>query len=162
VSPDQLLRMLEATPLARTIAENEILFPWIECLHVLAITLVVGTVFFVDLRLIGLAAREDGDGDLTGELLRLTWGAFVLAAITGFLLFSTKAASYAHNPPFLAKLVLLALAGANMAVFHLITGRSRGTAEAAPAPAERIAGALSLTLWVGVVTCGRLVGFTMR
>jgi hypothetical protein len=162
VSPDQLLRTLEATSLARTIAENEILFPWIECLHVLAITLVVGTVLLVDLRLIGLAARDDGDGDLIGELLRLTWGAFVLAAITGFLLFSAKAASYAHNPPFLAKLVLLALAGTNMAVFHLITGRSRGTAAAAPAPAERIAGALSLTLWVGVVTCGRLVGFTMR
>lgn len=161
MSLDQLLRSLEATPLARTIAENEILFPWIECLHVLAITLVVGTIFFVDLRLLGLAAGSARE-DLTAELLRLTWGAFALAALTGALLFSSKAASYAHNRFFLTKLVLLALAGANMAVFRLVTGRSAADARAAPPPAARIAGALSIALWVGVVACGRLVGFTMR
>jgi hypothetical protein len=160
VSLDQLLRSLEATLLARTIAENEILFPWIECLHVLAITLVVGTIFFVDLRLLGLAAGSARE-DLTAELLRLTWGAFALAALTGALLFSSKAASYAHNRIFLTKLVLLALAGTNMAVFHL-SGRSAADAGAAPPPAARIAGALSIALWVGVVACGRLVGFTMR
>lgn len=55
---DPILRWLEATSVAQAIAEGESLFPWIECIHVLAITLVVGSIAIVDLRLIGFASRD--------------------------------------------------------------------------------------------------------
>jgi hypothetical protein len=161
MSFDALLRWLEATTIATTIAENDVLFPWIESVHVLAITLVVGSIFIVDLRLIGWASLDRAAHDLTKEVLPLTWGAFTLAAITGLLLFAAKATNYGHNTLFLTKLVLLALAGLNM-IFHVVTGREIENWGTASPLTARIAGGISLALWIGVVTCGRWVGFTLR
>jgi len=62
---DALLRALEATSVATVIRENESLFPWIESLHVLAITMVIGSIAIVDLRLIGLASLERAAARLT-------------------------------------------------------------------------------------------------
>jgi hypothetical protein len=159
---DALLGWLEATRMATTIAENDVIFPWIESVHVLAITLVVGSIFIVDLRLIGWASLDRAAHDLLSEVLPITWGAFTLAASTGFLLFAAKATTYGHNALFLTKLALVALAGLNMAAFHIFTNRDIAHWGTASPPTARIAGAISLLLWIGVVTCGRWVGFTLR
>ena len=55
---DPGLKWLEATALATEIRENEILFPWVESVHVLAIALVVGSISILDLRLLGLALGQ--------------------------------------------------------------------------------------------------------
>ena len=55
---DRALEWLQSTPIAVTVAENDILFPWIESVHVLAIVLVVGTISIVDLRLLGMASLD--------------------------------------------------------------------------------------------------------
>ena len=88
---DALLRALEATSVATVIRENESLFPWIESLHVLAITMVIGSIAIVDLRLIGLASLERAAARLTSDVLPCTWAAFAGAVITGSLLFSSNA-----------------------------------------------------------------------
>ena len=162
---DALLRALEATSLATAIRENESLFPWIESLHVLAITLVVGSIAIVDLRLIGLASLDRAAARLTSDVLPCTWAAFALAVITGSLLFCSNAFNYAHNSYFQAKFIFLSLAGLNMAVFHLGVGRAiahwGASPQTTPLPA-RIAGAASLLLWIGVVAFGRWTGFTLH
>ena len=53
---NDILILLHSSPLALTVRENELLFPWIEALHVLAIALVFGSIALVDLRLIGVRA----------------------------------------------------------------------------------------------------------
>jgi hypothetical protein len=85
----------------------------------------------------------------------------VLAAITGSLLFVSAATKYYGNTPFRFKLVLLALAGINMIVFHLIGYRSVARWDhALQTPrAAKIAAVLSLLLWSGVVISGRMIGF---
>ncbi len=87
----------------------------------------------------------------------------MLAAITGSLLFVSKSTSYVANPYFLWKLVLLALAGLNMMYLHLTTWRTVQHWELDPSfpPAAKVAGWLSLIFWVGVVFCGRAIGFTL-
>jgi hypothetical protein len=162
MSFDALLRWLEATTIATSVAENDLLFPWIESVHVLAITLVVGSIFVVDLRLIGWAWLDRAAYLLTREVLPLTWGAFTLAVTTGLLLFVAKATNYGHSTLFLSKLTLLALAGLNMAVFHSGIGREIERWGSASPLAARIAGGISLALWIGVVACGRWVGFTLH
>jgi hypothetical protein len=159
---DALLRWLEATTIATTIAESDTFFPWIEAVHVLAITLVVGSIFIVDLRLIGWASLDRAAHDLMGEVLPITWAAFALAAITGLLLFAAKATTYGHNALFLTKLTLVALAGLNMAAFHIVAGGKIGSWGTTSPLSARIAGGISLVLWIAVVTCGRWVGFTLR
>jgi len=161
---DPSLQWLQATSIATAIRENEILFPWIESLHVLAIVLVVGTISIVDLRLIGVASLDRPVNRLMGDVLPYTWGAFVVAATTGSLLFSSDAMTYAHNSYFLAKMVLLGLAGINMTAFHLFIGRDieRWNAQTQPPLAAKAAGAVSLGLWISVVACGRWIGFTIH
>ena len=58
------------------------------------------------------------------SILPLTWGAFVLAVAAGSLLFISHASKYLENRFFIAKITLIALAGVNMAVFHLIGARN--------------------------------------
>jgi hypothetical protein len=161
---DDGLAWLQATAVARTISENEILFPWIESVHVLAIVLVVGTISIVDLRLLGVASIERNAGRVMRDVLPCTWGAFIVAAITGSLLFSSNATTYAHNFFFRGKLVLLALAGLNMAVFHFIGvgDIARWGAAARTPPAARASAAVSLLIWISVVAFGRWIGFTLH
>ena len=161
---DALLRALAATSVATAIRENDALFPWVEAVHVLAITLVVGFIAIVDLRLIGLASLERALSRLTAEVLPCVWAAFVVAAISGLLLFSSNAVTYAHNGYFQLKFVFMALAGVNMAVFHLFIGRDIerwGVSPHTTPLRARMVGAVSLLLWIGVVTFGRWVGFTL-
>ena len=161
---DPSLEWLRATAVATAIRENELLFPWIESFHVLAIVLVVGTISIVDFRLLGLASRNRPLHRLMRDVLPYTWGAFVLAAITGALLFSSNATTYAHNFFFRGKLVLLAATGLNMAIFHLFGMRNIelwGTTKQTPLMAKT-AGAVSLLLWICVVAFGRWIGFSLH
>src|SRR5436305_11986775 len=102
---DGFLHWLYATGIAAEIRENDSLFPWVESVHVLAITLVVGSIAIVDLRLVGFASLERAAVRLTSDVLPWTWGAFALAALSGGLLFSSSAFTYAHNSYFQLKFV---------------------------------------------------------
>ncbi len=164
MSFDGILQWLESTPIAVAISEGDTLFPLLEAIHVLAITMVVGSILIVDLRLVGLASNGRRVERVLGEVLPLTWSAFAVAACSGLLLFASKAVTYGHNAFFLRKMVLLALAGINMLVFHLVTGRDIAVSSAGTAPplAAKVAGFTSMALWFGIVACGRWVGFTLH
>ena len=161
---DAALRWLQMTPVAKTISENEIIFPWIESIHVLAIVIVVGSISIVDLRLLGVASLDRAVRRLMGDVLPLTWTAFAVAAVTGSLLFSSDAFNYGHNFFFRGKLILLCLAGLNMALFHAVGAEdiARWGATRQTPPGAKAAGAASLVVWAAVVACGRLIGFTVR
>ena len=158
----KLCQWLENTPVAHWISESDFGFVSIETVHVLALTAVVGTISVVDLRLLNLASRHRTVLALSTEVLPITWGAFVVAVISGGLLFATKATQYIDNIPFLLKMLGLALAGVNMFVFHHFSYRKveNWDAEAAHPHAASIAAVLSLALWTGVIVCGRWIGFT--
>ncbi len=159
-----LISVLENSGLADNIRENDILFPLIESVHVLAICLVVGSILAVDLRLLGLAWIHRSVSSVTRGVLPLTWGAFVVAVGSGGLMFISNATKYLGNGFFIAKMILIAVAGLNMAMFHLISAKDLPLWEnerRLPLPA-RLAGGLSILLWVTVVACGRWIGFTME
>jgi len=158
-----LLTWMEATRLAEFMRESEWAFPAVESVHVIALALVIGTIAIVDLRLLGLASTNRAYSELAGQVLPWTWGAFVLAAISGALMFIGQPRAYFDNVAFRIKFVLMLLTGINMLTFQLLT--SRGAAEwdrepAAPL-AGRIAATLSLVFWIAIVFFGRRIGFTM-
>lgn len=159
---NEFLTQLEATSVATAVRENTWLFPTIESLHVLAISLVVGTIMIVDFRLINVASRRRPVSEIMREVLPYTWVAFCCALITGGLLFSSAAVKYAHNPPFLFKMLLLLVAGTNMAAFHLGSGRKIALwdRDIMTPTGARVAGGLSILIWVSVVALGRWIGFT--
>jgi hypothetical protein len=163
VQPHDLIAFLEQSPLAEAIREDDLLFPLIESVHVLAICLVVGSISIVDLRLLGFASIQRPVGRLTREILPYTWGAFAVAVAAGSLLFISHASKYLENGFFVAKLVLIGIAGLNMLLFHFIGAKDMPRWENDPKPPfpARFAGGLSLLLWIAVVATGRWIGFTM-
>jgi hypothetical protein len=158
-----LLNSLQQSWLAVSIAESSWAFPAIEMVHVIALTLTIGTVLVVDLRLLGLASIKQRYQALRRDVLPWTWLAFCAAVASGCLMFISQATEYYENDAFRVKLVLLLLAGINMLVFELIIARGAAVWDhGTPVPrAGKIAALLSLALWIAIVYFGRRVGFTM-
>ena len=157
-----LLKYLEATGLATKIRDSVFLFPMIESTHVIGLALVFGTIAVIDLRLLGLASTHRSFQQMWSDILKWTWAAFALTALTGSLMFTTNASVYYHNFYFRTKMVLLALTGINMLFFELTAGRTIrnwDTAPSAPRAGKAVA-ALSLIMWIGIICVGRLIGFT--
>jgi hypothetical protein len=160
---DTLFQRLHETQIASAIRENANAFPWIESVHVLSITLVFGTILIVDLRMLGYAAHRRGLRRLILDMLPFTWAAFVIAVVTGSLMFISNAVTYASNPQFQWKMLAILAAGINMAIFHMTAHRRIADwDEAVPTPlSARLSGATSLVLWMVVIVLGRFVGFTL-
>jgi hypothetical protein len=158
-----VLSAVEDTGVAGFVRENPFAFPGLEAVHVAAIMLVVGSIFMLDLRLIGVASRNHAVTKLADEVLPWTWASFLIAVITGALLFTGQAGAYATNLQFQLKMGLMVLAGLNMLLFHFVTWRSvHDWNTTTPTPiAARLAGLLSLAFWIAVVICGRWVGWTV-
>ena len=112
-----------------------------------------GTIAVVDLRLLGVALRREPVSDVLQQVLPWTWAGFVLMFATGALLVASEAVKLYSSLFFRIKLALLIVAGVNMLVFH----RSRST----PARAK-LAGALSLTCWIGIIAMGRAIGYETK
>jgi hypothetical protein len=156
------LQSLENSGLAASLRYSLYLFPFLESIHVMALALVFGTILVVDLRMLGLASTHRPFSRISSELLKITWSAFGVSALTGALMFVTNARVYFHNTSFRVKMLLLLLAGINMAVFHLTAGRSPVRWDRDPAAPRlgRLTAAVSISLWVAIIVAGRVIGFT--
>jgi len=160
----EMLERLGQTGLATTISENALIFPWLEVCHVIAITTVLGTIFIVDLRLLGLASTSLRVSRLTRVVLPVTWIAFCFAALTGGLMFLSQPVNYFNNFAFRMKMVMLIAAGMNMAMFHLFTSRSVHLWDEGGTPtpaAARVAGLVSILIWITITGAGRWIGFSL-
>jgi uncharacterized membrane protein len=158
------LKSLEASGLATRIRDGLWLFPLVESTHVIGLALVFGTIAIIDLRLLGIASRHRSFQRMSSDILKWTWAAFALTALTGSLMFITNAQVYYHNFFFRTKMLLLVLAGVNILVFELTAGRTivRWDKEpSAPAIGKAVA-VVSLAIWIGVIFMGRMIGFTTR
>ena len=81
--------------------------------------------------------------------------------LSGLILFSAEAGHLAVNPVFQLKLGLIAAGVVNIALYELLAKRELlKIAPGAPMPTRaRIAGLLSLLIWVGVAACGRAIAY---
>src|SRR6202161_2106411 len=105
------LKLLEASGLAAKIRDSLFLFPLLESTHAIGLALVFGTIAVIDLRLLGIASTQRSFQRMASDILKWTWAAFTLTALTGTLMFITNAPVYYHNSFFRMKMVLLALTG---------------------------------------------------
>jgi hypothetical protein len=157
------LAWLEGTPLAMMISHGLFGFGALEMIHVTATTFVFGMIAIIDLRLVGLLARGASVRDLYRDVIPLTWAAFVVAALTGGLLFMAQAHAYSANFAFRLKFSALALIGFNMLAFRIFVYPSIATwdRDAKPPLAARLAGAISLAGWITVVASARWIAYLM-
>src|ERR1700735_2010658 len=141
---------LHDSTIGTSIRESPYAFPVIETVHVLGITLLVGTIAVVDLRLLGILFKREKVSSIVRQVLPLTWSGFVVMFVSGVLLFWSEAEKAYLNPTLRITLV-----------FHTPIYR-RGAAWDAGlvAPRQaRVTAILSLTLWSATIVAGRAIAY---
>ena len=134
-------------------------WPICESIHFIGLSMLVGVIGAFDMRLLGLAK-----GISIGALHRLVpWGVlgFLINVTTGSMFLITEPDQYIYNPAFQFKLLFLAIAGLNILVFYALVFRGwKRTGPGADAPkGAKVVAAVSLSVWIGVIFCGRLLTF---
>jgi hypothetical protein len=157
----EVFKWLEQTPVAARVRESIWLFPAIETLHLLGMAVLVATVGAFDLRLMGLAMRRVRVSELARRLFPWAWTAFAIQVLSGGFLFSSEASRMLVNPAFRIKLILIGLGGVHAFLFRWIACRDMSEWDANRTTPWRgkIAGLVSILIWVGVVAAGRWIGF---
>ena len=136
------------------------MWPTLETLHYIALSTLIGTVGLFDLRVLGMA--KSIPPATLHRLIPAGIAAYGVNILTGICFFSGFPEQYFYNPSFWWKGLFMAIAGANVSVFYLSTAFR--DVQALPAGAQaplhaRIMAATSLSAWIAVLICGRLLTF---
>lgn len=155
------LRALEQTRISEVVRESA--FPYIEGTHVLGLSLSVGMIAWVDLRLVGATMRTRPVSEVYESVQGWMLAGFCLMFVTGALLFVAHATKAYESVFFRAKVAFLLLAGINALIFHRTVNRRTTSWNDAPVPptAARMAGLTSLVLWLSVIAAGRLFAYDL-
>lgn len=149
---------IEATPVAQWVSLSLYAYPLLLAVHIVGLAVVVGIFMMRDLRLVGLFSGLDPVAFL--PLSKLAWLGFVFNAISGVMLFSSQAGTFAENPAFLIKIaciiVGMALAGV---VQSRLRADMRGDADIVISHSTRTVALCSLLTWTGAIIAGRLVAY---
>jgi len=134
-------------------------WPIVESIHFIGLTLLFGCIAAWDLRLIGVAKHVP----ITAfhRLIPLGILGFVINAASGVFFLITYPDQYVYNQAFHVKLLCIALAGLNVAVFYATQFRrvdALGPGQPSPLIA-RLNGWISLALWMTIIVCGRMITF---
>ena len=128
-------------------------YPMLEVVHLLGVSLLLGNLVLLELRVFGLGAALPAEA-LARLSLTLAGLGFVLAAVSGLTMFGTMPQELLANRVFTAKMLLILLAGCNAAWFH-----GRGSLRKLDGAARALMG-VSTVIWLLVLTCGRWIGYT--
>jgi hypothetical protein len=156
-----LADLLEQSAVGSAIAEGRYAFPIIEGVHLIGLSVAVGLILLIDLRLIGVFLPTVPVRDLHRQLKPYVYAGFAIIMIAGMLLFVSEAATVIVSPPWPFKAFFFVLAMSNAAYFELVIARRP---EALPdrgrlPTAVRSAGYTSIFLWLLVIVCGRLIPY---
>jgi uncharacterized membrane protein len=127
-------------------------YPTLEIGHIVGIALVFGTLWIVDLRILGQMRMFDAN-QLARQVIPWTVVGFLLAAMTGLTMFVSRIGDLIANPAFVLKICLLFAAGTNAAVLH-----ARGAINT-ESGLTRLQAGLSIMIWLAVIVCGRWIAY---
>ena len=147
----------ETVWLGRAVVGSLWLFPVIEAVHLLGLSVLGGAVLIVDLRLLGTGLKSWTPAELWHEARPFMIGALVVMIGTGIPLFLSEAVKCYYNDSFWVKMTTLPIATA-----FAFTIRARATTDSVRNTARRqaVVGALSIALWLTVAAAGRWIGFS--
>jgi hypothetical protein len=132
-------------------------WPIVEIVHFTGLCLLIGSVGAFDLRMLGVVKNISLPA--LHRLVPFGVAGFALSVASGLMFVTSSPDQYLYNPAFQLKVLLLAIAGANMLLFYLTVARSlKNLAPDAPVPpAARAFAGVSIAAWFGVIACGRVI-----
>jgi hypothetical protein len=145
----------DTTLIGEYIRSKTWVFPVIETIHILAMTVLYGAIILVDLRLMNIGLRKQPVSLLARSLNPYVQSGIALMLLTGTLLFLSEAMKAYSNDGFHFKMFFLGSALIfQYTLWPIVTKKERVSLGLGWATAI-----LSLALWFGVGVGGRAIGF---
>jgi len=161
VSLFRLFEWLGNTPWSVALHESRYAFLVVLTVHVLTLAVFVGTAMMIDLRLLGVTMRRVPVSEVMERLVPWSGAGLLLMLTSGALLFYAAPLVRYQNIFFRLKMAALVLALLNAWLFRRTVYRRIADWDRDPVPPRqaRLAGALSLVLWVIIITAGRMMAY---
>jgi hypothetical protein len=143
--------------------DSAMAFPVLLTLHVIFISIFAALIFATDIRLLGWGLRKYSIAEVVDQLRVPKRIGFLCVVTCGVLVLGTKAEEYFLNPFLKAKLILLALVAVHALAFRGSVYNNPSALDASPEIPGRakLAGALSLLLWISIACAGRSIGYIL-
>ena len=140
---------IESSSLANTIRDSTILTGTLSGIHLIGLTLIVGSVLVSSAGLAGLIANDQPVAELTRATRRASIVGLIISITSGLLLVSFRVNMSVANPAFKIKMLTLVVA----VLFHFLVymPAARGQRSAV---STKLAGGVAFLLWFGVVLGG--------
>src|ERR1700675_1025521 len=145
----------EATRIGTYGRHSTYFFPSVEVGHLFGLTLLLGTVLVLNLRLLGAIMPRPSIPEIARATTPLLWTGVALTLGSGLLLFLAEAIKCYYNVAFWYKMGLLISA----IVFQLIVHQKLKLAPGLSTSFTKGAAVISLLLWFGVAVAGRAIAF---
>ena len=163
ISIVELCHWIQNTAWATGFRQADLFFPLVEGTHILALSLSVGLILMLDVRLLRLGFQSEPVTRIMHQVMPWALPGFAIVFVTGVLMFLAQAESVYTNSYFRVKMLTIFLLGVNAAVFQFKYYPSLAdwdATDAVPSGARAIA-AVSLAFWMIVIACGRLMAYEL-
>jgi hypothetical protein len=154
------LQWIQDSPWSTALRESTYVWGIVDGVHVIGLCVFLGMLLFWELRLFNVGVRTASVSETWERLSPWILVGFIVMVVSGLGLFFSEPVRFWANIFFRIKLVALALAALNALAFHYGIGRKLVQWDVRPLPqSAHVVGVISVTLWVAIVCCGRLIAY---
>ena len=153
------LEAINNLPLAVSLREQSTAYIALTSLHVIGIVLMLGSVWPIDFKLLGLTGKSSDQLSAKSQSqMSVLWSllGFVMIVASGSVMAFAHAATLISSKTFLVKLGLITCAAINMIILHSRDGLSKCDS------ISKLQALLSLLLWVSVIAAGQWVSVALH
>jgi hypothetical protein len=151
-----LYRWIDSTWVSQFLQSSTYIFPMVEVVHLIGLTMLLGAACTVCLRLLGFGISRPAS-EIHEGLAGWTWAGLAVVVVTGLLLTIAEPIKLSANAAFPYKLSFLT-AGLLLHFFGYLSMLRPGRAEASPVMSKIVAVGI-LGCWFGAGVAGRAIGF---
>ena len=150
--PLSFFRWCMSTSIAQVIKQSKWGFAILETFHIIGLTLLLGSIFVVNLAVLGLGMKQPAER-IAKEAMRWGLAGLALVLCSGIPMFMSAATTYSVSFPFLIKMTLLATSLVLQFAIYKFPAMYSGSL------VGKIAACVSLLCWFGVAYAGRAIAF---
>jgi hypothetical protein len=156
----QFLQWIQDSELSTSFRESTYVWGIVDGIHVIGLCIFLGMLLFWELRLFDRGVRTATPAETWERLSPWILVGFVIMVLSGITIFCGEPVRYWASIFFRIKLVALVLSAVNALAFHYGIGRKLVQWDKAPLPkSAHYVGIASVTLWILIVFCGRLIAY---
>jgi uncharacterized membrane protein len=158
---DSLAQSISLTPLSLWIQSTLWVVPWVQTIHIIAIGLLLSSVFMIDMRILNLTGRGQSIAETARRFSPWVWIGFTILLVSGTILVIGEPVRSLLNVFFWTKMGLLAVALISVAFFQvtLRTHPEMWEETHARRTLTKVLAVAALVVWLGIIFAGRFIAY---